>query len=156
MSGRPPDPERIAWLKGDTTKIRHKYVEPIAPLGCPECPTHFDDVAKAEWLRITTALDSMALLSKADATTLEIYCQAYARYRKAEERLKTEGEIIVCSSGYQTISPQLTIINRCVEQMHKLLVEFGMTPAARSRMRLKKQDKPKGKWDGLLDTKKTA
>ncbi len=70
---------------------------------------------------------------------------------RAEKRLKKEGEdalIDVTPSKYQQISVWLQISNRAVEQMHKFLAEFGMTPSARNRVTVTPQQDLFGDNDG--------
>jgi P27 family predicted phage terminase small subunit len=38
------------------------------------------------------------------------------------------------TNGNLIISPLLSVSNKAMEQMHKFLTEFGMTPASRSRI----------------------
>ena len=42
--------------------------------------------------------------------------------------------LITTRSGYIQGSPFLTIANKCFDQLKAMLIEFGMTPAARSRV----------------------
>jgi phage terminase small subunit len=50
-----------------------------------------------------------------------------------------------------TMSPYVRIAHQALGQMRALLVEFGMTPSARARIRVPETAKPPvGKWAGLL------
>jgi phage terminase small subunit len=49
-------------------------------------------------------------------------------------------------------SPYLPIANKAIEQMKTMLLEFGMTPASRSRIDTSKLDRTAGDDDpGILD-----
>jgi P27 family predicted phage terminase small subunit len=132
--GRIPKPKALNDLKGDTHKRRRHQAEPVPPKNHPTCPEHLDEGAKNKWTELTKELEQMGLLSSADADALEMYCSAYARYRKAEEMVKKFGEVILSPvNKYPMISPYSTVMNKNLETCRRLLIEFGLTPAARSR-----------------------
>jgi P27 family predicted phage terminase small subunit len=100
-------------------------------------PTHLDTEARKEWKRISVELEKLGLVAKIDRAALGVYCVAYSRWAKAEKNLKNMGDdglIDTTPSQYKQISVWLQISNRAVEQMHKFLAEFGMTPSARNRV----------------------
>ena len=53
---------------------------------------------------------------------------------KTVTRRSGGAEVTETSGGFPMQSPFLPIRNRALEIMHKFLTEFGMTPAARSRI----------------------
>jgi P27 family predicted phage terminase small subunit len=100
----------------------------------PECPVHLDDEAQAEWNRITPELNTLGLIARVDRAALAAYCQAWSRWVKAEEMLKSTGPVIkskTTSAIYQ--NPYLAVANRAMKQMRDFLTEFGM-PSSRSRV----------------------
>ena len=52
-------------------------------------------------------------------------------------------------SGYMQVSPWLTVLTKCQETLKKLLSEFGMTPASRTRVRVETEKKMKNEFDGI-------
>ena len=95
----------------------------------------------------------MGLLSRADKTAIELYVQAYSRYRNAEENVRRFGEVIISPKNrYPMVSPYVSVLNKNLETCRKMLIEFGLTPAARARMRIQveKEDELKVKWAGLV------
>lgn len=153
--GRPPRPTKLqVELRGDPSKRRRNTTEPEPPQGAPDCPQHVQDdpVAFAEWKSICNQLDSMGLLSTTDGRSLELYVQTYSRYRKAEEQVKRYGDVfLVGDKKYPQVSPYYTAMNRYSDDCRKWLVEFGLTPAARSRMRISvEKQSTNGKWSGIL------
>jgi P27 family predicted phage terminase small subunit len=138
--GRIPQPRILNDLKGDPHKRRRHESEPTPPADRPACPQHLDEIARQEWDFITAQLDQMGLLSAADKTALELYCQAYARYRRAEAVVAKYGEVIVApETKYPMVSPYVSVMNRNLDTCRRMLVEFGLTPAARSRMRVQQE-----------------
>ena len=149
--GRIPKPQSIAVLKGD--KRRKRQVEPTPPPGAPTIPPQVadDPVAKAEWSEITNILHGMGLLTRADKTMLMVYCETFARYRRAAEKVREYGEIILTpEKKYPQVSPYMAVLNRAQDQLTKLLVEMGLTPAARSRLAVERDDPTAKKWSGLV------
>jgi P27 family predicted phage terminase small subunit len=91
-------------------------------------------VAKAEWRRVARTLHAMGVLTTIDRAALAAYCQAYARWVEAEEKLKESPTLYKTPSGYVQQSPWLGIANKQLELMGRYMTELGMTPAARSRV----------------------
>jgi P27 family predicted phage terminase small subunit len=89
---------------------------------------------RKEWRRITRELAPLGLVSNLDRTALAIYCDAYARWVDATDNIRQFGLIVKAPGGYPMPSPYLPILNKSIEQMRAFIVEFGMTPASRSRV----------------------
>ena len=62
------------------------------------------------------------------------YCQAYARWKDAEEFITQHGTIVKTPSGYWQQVPQVSIAQTYLKLMNRLAEQFGLTPAARSRI----------------------
>lgn len=82
-------------------------------------------------------LAAWGLLTEIDGAALALYCQAWARWVEAEAQLLKFGTVIKSPNGFPIQSPYLPIANKAMEQMTKLLVEFGMSPSSRSRVAYK-------------------
>jgi P27 family predicted phage terminase small subunit len=106
-----------------------------APLGAlPRCPSHLCAVARKEWRRLATPLHAAGILSLADRGALAAYCQAWARWVEAEQKLKETPMLIRTPSGYAQQSPWLSIANKQLELMGRYMSELGLTPVARARL----------------------
>ncbi len=150
MKGRIPRPTKTKILEGEKNKNRINSCEPKPHPGRPTCPDHLSVAAKSEWKRIVPQLEDMGLLTKIDRTELALYCQAYARWKKAEAVINEKGELYKTQSGNVITSPMLWVANKAMEQCHKFLTEFGMTPASRGRISIAKPGEDAG-WNKLLD-----
>ena len=62
------------------------------------------------------------------------YCQAYARWKEAEEFLTQRGSIFKTPSGYLQQVPQVSIAQQNLKIMQSFCSEFGLTPATRARL----------------------
>ena len=80
------------------------------------------------------ALEAMGVLTMADLTAFEGYCQAYARWKEAEAFITQHGSIFQTPSGYVQQVPQVSIAQQNLKIMQSFCSEFGLTPATRSRI----------------------
>ncbi|WP_232340790.1 phage terminase small subunit P27 family [Burkholderia pseudomallei] len=98
------------------------------------------DAAKAQWPTVAKQLSDAGLLTVIDAPALALYCEAFARWKDANDNIVKFGAVIKAPSGFPIQSPFLAIANKTHAQMVRLLAEFGMTPSSRSRVTAKKPD----------------
>ena len=152
MRGRKPKPTALKVLSGNPGKRPLNAREPVARSGIPDCPDWLDAEAKAEWSRVTVELDAMGVLSQADRSALAAYCTAWSRWVEAEAQVKKFGLIVKSpEKGFPMKSPYLSVADQALEAMRKLLVEFGLTPSSRSRLRLPAGAEP-DEFDRFLET----
>ncbi|MFC4669465.1 phage terminase small subunit P27 family [Seohaeicola nanhaiensis] len=107
---------------------------PQAPDALPRCPPHLTPVAAREWRRLAGPLHKMGVISTTDRAALAAYCQSWARWVEAEEKLRETPMLIRTPSGYAQQSPWLSIANKQMELMGKYMAELGLTPVARARL----------------------
>lgn len=132
--GRRPKPTAIRRLEGNRGKRAWNHDEPEPPDGIPRCPKHLAPVARTEWRRVARALYSMGVLTVIDRAALAAYCQSYAKWVEAEQKLKETPPLLKTPSGYVQQSPWVAIANKQLEIMGRYMTELGMTPASRSRV----------------------
>ena len=89
--GRKPKPTALKLLEGNPGKRPINENEPIPPKGTVKCPTWLEPEAKKEWKRLAPSLEAMGVLTQADLTAFAGYCQAYARWKEAEEFISQHG-----------------------------------------------------------------
>lgn len=136
MPGRRPKPTALKRLTGNPGKRALNHNEPQTRSRRPKLPSHLGAVAQGEWKRLTRELRAMNLLASADADALAMYCQLYERWVDASKQLTDKGMVVETENGFPVLSPYLSIANQCIKQMLRILIEFGMTPASRSRIQL--------------------
>lgn len=143
--GPAPLPSNVIRLRGNPGhRPMARLIDQVTPVvEIPSCPRHLMPAARAEWKRISVVLRDLGLISKLDRAALAVYCQAYAKWKWAEDKIAAvnaadpageAGLIGRTPSGYQQISAYQVISRQAVEQMHKFLGEFGMSPSSRSRV----------------------
>lgn len=139
-------------LEGNPGKRPLNDREPTLPPAIPECPEYLDDEAKAEWFRTAKVLSDMGLLSLADRSALAAYCVVYSRWVHAEEQVKKFGSIVKSpEKGFPMKSPYLTVADQALESMRKFMVEFGLTPSSRSRIRVPDNGPAKDEFEAFLE-----
>jgi len=153
-------PSRIKEIEGNAGKRPLPATEPKPALDArkPKCPAYLKGPGRLEWKRITPELYRLGLLTKIDHAALEAYCSAYGQfievegemarmrreYREAlrerrkkpydQRKLPSNGMVVMTSNGNAIMEPILSVRKQAMELMHKFLVEFGMTPASRTRV----------------------
>lgn len=139
-SGRKPKPTYLKLLEGNPSHRPLTKNEPKPQPGRPPCPRWLNLEAKREWRRIVPELEALGLLTIVDRAALAGYCQAYARWRQAEEAIEKYGMIGKTESGYVQQLPYVSIAQKSLQLMKNLAAEFGLTPSARSRLSLQKPE----------------
>ncbi len=142
MPGPAPKPSKLKLLQGNPGHKKLNKAEPVFT-GQPDCPSWITQTAKTEWKRIVKELESLDLLRAVDSSALASYCQAFARWRSAEEIVDAEGQTVqepVMSKagevvGMKTKRHPATIIAKDERAaMHRAAALFGFDPSSRSRI----------------------
>jgi len=132
--------------------------EPTVPPAVPPAPSFLMPYAQDEWARIAEELYLLGCLTVVDLNALAAYCQAYAHWRTAEEVLTrmrerdplTSGIMLKTRNGNPIPNPLLVAANKAASDMIRYASEFGLTPAARSRIAAAHVEVGKPKFAGLL------
>jgi len=143
MRGRRPEPTRLKLLRGNPgkRKLDPNEVAP-APAATLQPPAWLDAEAIVEWNRLAPILHRLGLLTEIDTDALATYCQTWARWREADAQIRRYGMVIKGKGGYPVISPFVAVANRAMAHMRSFLIEFGMTPSARTRVKTDPGPKP--------------
>ena len=163
-------------VKGTFQPCRHgDHSAPEPPKGRPELPEPLEGRGLAEWERMVARLEQSGTLSRVDDAAIYQYARLYAETEQiAEDREHLEAAIQRLEENLgdfegedfirlaQEITQQRKLAAKCTDQMRsgrmgirQWLVEFGMTPAARSRVKLPPQ-KPQSKVDQFRNAKAGA
>lgn len=141
--GRTPKPTALKLVEGNKG---HRALpsgvekEPSPQVGLPDCPAHLTPEAQTEWQRIAPLLLRYRLVTDIDGAALALYCQSYGRWQEAERQIAAlrekggDGLLVKAPSGYPIQNPYLAIANRAMEDCYKYLQQFGLSPAARTRV----------------------
>ena len=132
--GRKPKPTAMKELEGNPGKHPLNTSEPKPNKKAPACPKWLEPEAKKEWRRLAKQMEAIGILTEVDMAAFAGYCQAYARWKEAEEFITQHGTIVKTPSGYWQQVPQVSLAQTYLKIMNKFAEQFGLTPSSRSRI----------------------
>lgn len=143
MSGPPKTPTHLRLVRGNPSKRPINDKEPKPAKGVPSTPKHFSKQEKYWFKRMAEELNHIGVITTLDGMALELMIGAYVEWRHHRDVIAEVGE------SYQTTTstgdiiirahPQVAMRDRAFNNIHKMMSEFGITPASRSKV---SSDKP--------------
>ena len=101
-----------------------------------EPPAHLNPEAAAHWDEVLAALSVDHDLTASDRDLLALYCDYFARWKKARENLEAQGLMVKLSPDSEPrVNPFLEIANQCARELRTLAGDLGLSPASRRRLR---------------------
>ena len=156
MGSRGPaaTPTDILKLRGSRLADRRPR-EPRPPKGAPRCPSRLTKPERSVWKQVVPILREMQVLTLADGNALARYCvllcewwrcdafikqygMSFPMKRVIDKGLATERAEVI---GFQPF-PELCQRNKLDAVLQRLEAEFGLTPAARTRIEVDVAEKP--------------
>lgn len=133
---RPRKPTALKVVAGNPGKRAISKQEPDPEyLNDLTPPAHLGTAAKAVWQEIAAPLRAARVLTELDRPMLEMACNSIATYRLAVERTGDEP----LADGTSSLNPWMIVQSMSFKQATAMLREFGMSPAARSRVLIQPQ-----------------
>ncbi len=149
MAGRRPTPTALKLVKGNPGKRAINKKEPKPRAKAPTCPAHLSVKAKAVWRKLCTLLGKMGVMTEADGLALERLCDCYADILACRELIERDGRTYTTiDQNANTLiknNPAVNQLRAADAQFKSYLVEFGLTPAARSKVNVDLEDGDKEK-----------
>lgn len=161
-------------LTGTFRGDRHAdAVAPEPPPGRPTAPKGLTSLAKAEWERMVSRLENSGTLTMVDDAALYQYVQLFAETEQINARATENARLtkklmaaIADLEGAELVEAVKQVVElryldakstRDLRQGHMAirgyLVEFGMTPAARSRVKMPTKGKSQSAADAFRSAK---
>lgn len=147
-------------IRGTFRRDRHgDTVTANAGPGVPESPRALNGEAKAEWDRMVERLTASGALSAVDGAVLYDYCRLHADAERLQDAIDALDapfflKVSVDGAGVEhaepKVHPAFAQLRAYRMALRAYLVEFGLTPAARSRVKVQKPNQPVSKWAGVL------
>jgi P27 family predicted phage terminase small subunit len=138
MRGRKRQPTQLKLVKGNPGKRPLNEREPKPRRVIPSPPAHLTDEARVHWGRFSLLLDRMGVLTEADAAALEQVCLLYQEMIELRQVVREKGRFYVTTNkdDNEMIRPHpaVAMVADCDRRFRGYLAEFGLTPAARSRV----------------------
>lgn len=139
MRGRKPKPTKLKIVQGNPGKRALNQDEPQPERAIPKAPAHIPARAKKVWKAVATELDAMGVLTVADVLALELLVCSYDEYRRMRDVAETEGATYLTggeSGLMHRARPEIAIGADAFRRCKSMLVEFGLTPSSRSRIKV--------------------
>ena len=166
VRGRLPKPTAIRELEGNREHRTLNKAEPKPARIDPTMPEVVadDPVATETWATYAPILRRMRVLTEADGMVLTNLClvhsalvanlQAMREMNKSGRKLG--GYVIATKNGYLAINQFYANVREAMEQELKFCRELGLSPSARARMQVEKDEPVSG--SGILngEWKKTS
>lgn len=147
MAGRRPKPTALKLVQGNAGKRAINKKEPKPKREIPSCPAHLDDSGKVAWGRLSVLLDRMGVLTEADTFALERLVDCYTDILECRALIERDGRTYTTSTSQgDTLikgNPAVNQLRAADAQFKSYLVEFGLTPAARSKVQATPDDDDK-------------
>ena len=135
---RLPKPSALKLIEGNKGKRALNKQEPDPEyLSDLTAPAWLSPAAVTVWDEVAPHLRTARLLTKIDADALAMGCNAIAQYRMASKECE-EGMVLAGENGKYT-SPWMIIQSMSFKQAMTIFQQFGMSPAARTRIAVNPQ-----------------
>ncbi len=140
-TGRPKTPTNIRILNGNPGKRPLPQNEPKPNPTAPAKPAWLTGDGAKMWGRLAPELERLGLLTVIDGEAFAGACQSWGTYVKCQRDIKKHGltyEYENKGGGVNEIErPQVKIGQKSLDQFRAFCSEFGLTPAARTRIEVK-------------------
>ena len=149
MRGRKPQSAALQVVAGDPRRIGKAKLEakaaaePRAQEGLPLCPRHLQYYARGAWNRWRKQLQAMDLDRAPDAQALECACLAYEDVVECSKMITKQHRVIPrrardAAGNWVVVGlmthPAVKQRNAAMLILRAFCSEFGLTPAARTRL----------------------
>jgi P27 family predicted phage terminase small subunit len=143
MRGRKPKPTALKILEG-AQPCRINDREPTMPAGSVEPPAWLDDRGRAHWRELAAILAPAGLLTAGDRPALAQLCDDFSTIVGS---IEGPGDNDV--GDYDAVRAFLASADKARDRYRRMLVEFGLTPSSRSRIK-STAEKPKDRLEEFL------
>jgi P27 family predicted phage terminase small subunit len=146
--GPAPKPGELKALEGGRGHRALNLDATFRPeVGMPDVPRWLSKEARKAWRRLGEELIYYNLLSKVDRDAFAMLCQTIGRLEVIErsingrmDRLLADGKDVAGAlldktpNGLAVQAAIYQVLNKEQEKLHRMLAEFGLTPAQRARV----------------------
>lgn len=151
--GRKATAPHLKAIQGTNRPSRENKEAPEPPREVPEMPQGLTTRAKKYWGDLVGLLDEMGVITLADQSVLELLCETYSEWKHLNSTIKTTYK---GKTSYLTVSkdgaemyrayPEVAQRSDAARRFQSLLSEFGLTPAARGKVKAIGKEKQSDPW----------
>jgi P27 family predicted phage terminase small subunit len=148
--GKRKQPAQAKVIKGTFQKCRDSH-GPAVKLEVPPCPEYLGKEAKKYWKEISEQLVNVGLIGVVDGALFGLHCDSYGRLIEVSDHLKKMDDMLdQTPNGLEVQSALWQIRNKLWDQVLRSASEFGLSPAARSKLSMpEKPSEKKGGWSDV-------
>lgn len=161
MKGRKGNPTPLKVLMGNPGKRPIKSV-PEPETGIPNMPDWLSKfpIAVKEWNRVSTLLNNMGIMSESEKNLLSRYCYLESEIETMAVEIQKEGRVAYTvkmdSLGNELVeakdNPKVSQIMKAMSEQRQ--IENLLCLNFPSREKVSTDNKPKSKFEGLINAKK--
>ena len=136
---RPRKPTQLKVLQGSRVRSDREAASNAAQpkIAVPPCPDWLDAKSRKQWDKIAPQLVALGLLSVIDGDLFGAYAETSARYGDVCSKLENINSWIgTTPNGFEVQTALVSIRNTLQKQLISLGREFGLSPAARSSIKV--------------------
>lgn len=93
-----------------------------------------DKVAIEEWKQMVALLKPSGVMTVADERALLLYCNSFSLYAQAQKTLDSTDYVLTTPTGTTMHNPWCSVRSKAYAECEKMLIQFGLTPCARTRV----------------------
>jgi len=133
--GFPPESTALKILKNNPGRRSLRRQDVKVPVELPEPTELVDAEALKEWCRAVPILQAAGLATSADFAALVCYCTVWSHWRQVSRARALEG-FVTQRKASPALNPLFKAEMALLTQLRAFLVELGMTPSSRSRIKV--------------------
>ncbi len=142
--GPPPLPSAMKHARGTYQPCRNSPAEPRGTPGVPDPPRGLDARERSEWAALGARLAAMGVLQKEQVEVLELLVRTKVRYLRLAAKVRDMGEVLTNAKGELYRNPHAIAMEKAEVEYRRLVIEFGLTPAAATRVRAAAEKQEEG------------
>lgn len=144
MAGSRPLPTALKQLKGTHQSCRDADNSPAAnvPHYIPSPPEYLNYRAAEVFRQLAVSMIDMKILNVEDVPMLSLLASRLAEVEEHTATIESEGYVYLSDKGLWKGRPEVGMRNEAMRHAQSLLIEFGLSPAARSRVSAQLGNKP--------------
>lgn len=104
---------------------------------CDRAPDHINVAMHEEWLSVVSDLKRRKIYTDAMLGAVDTYIMALWNMRQAQSAIDEHGQLVTGPKGVLMKNPAVTLHGKAQATVMRLAAELGLTPAARSRPKMK-------------------
>jgi P27 family predicted phage terminase small subunit len=153
-SGPNKKPTALKVLEGNPGKRPLPQNEPKPKPIAPECPEWLIGEGKKMWNRLSSEMERIGLLTVIDGEAFAAACQAWKIFVECQQYINNNGLTYEYENKGGAVNeierPQVKIGQKSLDQFRAFCSEFGLSPAARTRIEVKPADNEIDPMEGML------